>query len=261
MFHNPDWENILIQKLTELNKKPERIKKLNLAGIGMNWGVWHHHLSKLFEPFEGIEEIDLSNNYIDTNIIDFSKFYNLKKINLSDNALYYWSQEDSFKIDEQLNAPMLEELDLSNCHCGFIVISQKAIWRDQIIRLNLSSNHFTSTSMYGENKVPLLKIPTLPNLKYLSLKNNKYKYVPKLRYLKSLESLDLSENPLKCNFQELLQLKSLKKIILRSIGLNYIPKAIFELKDIESVDLEGNKIPEFEIKRLRKNFPNTEFLF
>ncbi len=43
--------------------------------------------------------------------------------------------------------------------------------------------------------------------------------------------------------------------------LKSIPKAIFELKNLELVNLKYNNFPENEQKMLRKKLPKTEIFF
>jgi Leucine-rich repeat (LRR) protein len=244
-----------------LQAKAKGIKTLSFKKFGLNWGIWHYDLGALFEGFENLEEIDLSYNYIDTVIIDFSKLKKLIKIDLSHNALYYWGQEGSFRIHEQLAAPNLEMLNLSYGICGFIDIGQQAVWRNSLRWLDLSGNYFSGISFFREDKTPpILRISPLPNLEYLALRDNYYQYVPKIRHFENLQKIDLSGNPIRCNFEELLHFKKLQHLFLRSLGLQKIPKALFQLEQLLVLELQGNALPPAELKKLQLALPNTKII-
>ncbi len=260
-FKDPNWEETFSNYILPLQKNAHEIKKLSFKKFGMNWGIWQYDLAKLFEGFVNLEEIDLSHNYIDTIIIDFKCFPKLKKVNLSHNALYYWGQEGTFRIEEQVNAANLEELDLSYGLCGYIKLKQSAPFVDSLRWLDLSGNYFGLFGKFTYDKPPVLMLPKLKNLKYLALRDNNYTYVPKLRYLEGIENLDLSGNDISANLGELLRLPKLKRLSLCSVGWTSIPSVIYKLDNPEMLNFQGNNITEFEKNKLIMHFPETKINF
>lgn len=240
--------------------RAKHTKHLSFHRFGMNWGIWHHDLSSDFYAFENLESIDLSYNYIDTVIIDFSLMPKLKKIDFSHNALYYWGQEGSFRIHEQFAAPNLEELDLSYGICGHIIIGQKAPFLHSLRWLDLSGNHFTTHGGHDKEKPPVLRLPKFEVLSYLGLRDNYYTYIPKLRYLNTLRSLDLSGNPLRSNFDELERMPWLETLNLSACGLTKIPKPLFRLTNLKTLVLTGNAIEAEELGRLELALLNCKVI-
>jgi len=260
-YHDKNWEQTYSRYMEKFRGRGKQTKQLSFHKFGMNWGIWHHELKSDFDPFEKLESIDLSYNYIDTVVIDFSKMLHLKKVNFSHNALYYWGQEGSFRIQEQFAAPNLEELDLSYGICGHIIIGQKAPFSHSLRRLDLSGNHFTSHGGYDKEKPPILRLPQFEVLEYLGLRDNHYTYVPKLRYLNTLSSLDLSGNPLRNNFDELERMPWLETLTLSACGLKKIQKSLFRLTNLKTLVLTGNKIETEDQIRLQQVLLDSKISF
>jgi Leucine-rich repeat (LRR) protein len=258
---DPNWKNSYDIYISTISDKAAELKHISFKNFGMNWGIWHYELEKDFKSFVNLESIDLSNNNIDTIIIDCSKMPLLKSVDLSHNALYYWGHEGSFIIDQQINAPNLERLNLSYGKLGNVIIGQKAPFLETLQWLDLSGNHFSDYHLSYKNSPPRLQLPVLPNLKYLSLKDNFYGYVPKLRYLRSIETIDLSNNPVKANFQELNLLPNLKEIILNNTGLTKTPDSFFKMNSLTKLELKNNFLSNNEIKRLTKHFKSTQIIY
>lgn len=245
-YKDPNWEENYRKYMDVQHKMGKQVRHLSFRKFGMNWGIWHYDLEKDFAVFENLESIDLSYNFIDTVIINFSELKSLKEVDLSHNALYYWGQEGSFIIDQQINAPNLEKLNLSYGQAGNIIISQKAPFLDTLQWIDLSGNHFTDYYPYCESCPPRLQLPKLPNLKYLGLRENNYTSVPKLRYLPSIETLDLSRNRLLNNFEELLLLPNLKNLELNDCGLMKVPKAVLQMVNLKTLSIINNRITDIE---------------
>lgn len=255
-YHDKNWYETYQTYIKSLGSHPKSQKQLSFHKFGMNWGIYHYDLNKDFKHFVNLESIDLSYNYIDVFVIDFSQFPKLKKIDASHNALYYWGQEGSLWLDNEFNAPHLEELDLSDGIAGYIKIHQGAPILSSLKRLDLSGNHFTTHGGYDAEKPPILQLPRFKQLEYLGLRDNYYVSVPKLNYLPTIKELDLSGNPLRANFQELLRLPNLKILKLRGNAIKKLPKAFLEMNNLKKLDLRGALLSEQDMKQLRRALPN-----
>lgn len=259
-YHDKNWKQTYDNYINSLGMHPKSQKQLSFKKFGMNWGIYHYDLNHDFKPFINLESIDLSYNYIDVFVIDFSQFPKLKKIDASHNALYYWGQEGSLWLDQEFNAPNLEELDISDGICGNIKVKQGAKMLDSLKRLDLSGNYFTIHGGYDEEKSPILQLPTFKQLEYLGLRDNFYKSVPKLSYLPTIKELDLSGNPLRANFQELLKLPNLEILNISSNSIKKLPKALLKLKGLRELDLRGAQLSAREIGQLEAALPQSKIL-
>ncbi len=259
-FENKNWEADMMSRLAQQKGRAKRSKTLDLSGLGMNWGIWNHDVDQLMKPFRDlVEHVDLSHNYIDIVVIDFSKFSCLKSVDISCNALFYWGNEGTFRLAEQINSPTLEELRMRNGQAGIIHLL-KTPFLHSLKRLDLSDNKFWPYSLRPDAS-PILRMDRFPNLEQLALRDNNYRGVPKLRYLQALKSLDLSSNPIGCNHQELLHFPQLERLDLSSTGLTRIPNVLGELRQLKTLDLRFNDIPLHAQERLQNRLPDTVLRF
>jgi Leucine-rich repeat (LRR) protein len=257
-YHDKNWKATYDNYIKSLGMHPKSQKQLSFRKFGMNWGIYHYDLNQDFKDFVNLEFIDLSYNYIDVFVIDFSNFPKLKKIDASHNALYYWGQEGSLWLDKEFNAPNLEELDISDGICGYIKVHQGAKMLKTLKRLDLSGNYFTIHGGYDEERPPILQLPTFEQLEYLNLGHNHYVSVPKLSYLPTIKELDLTGNPLRANFQELLQLPKLEVLHLGGNAIKKLPKPFLKLKGLRELDLRSAQLSKQEIGQLKAALPQCK---
>lgn len=257
MHNDPNWRETY---RAYIKSKGKLTKHLSFRGFGMNMGIWHYKDGDLLNKYENLESIDLGDNYIDTVVFDFSKFKRLTRIDLNSNALYYWGQEGSFRIHEQIRAPNLKWLSLAEGKLGYIILSKEAAFRNSLEWLDLSGNEFTGMSSRPEGP-PVLKMTNLPKLKYLGLRDNLYTFCPKLRWFHTLPELDLSNNPIRSNWQELLKMPNLRILHLAGCKLEEIPEVFREFGFLKQLDLSYNWLEDEQVDELRSRLPHTEIIF
>ncbi len=98
--------------------------------------------------------------------------------------------------------------------------------------LSLNNNKITDSS----------GLRPLISLRKLNLKENNIKNISEIKYLENLVELNLSGNTEISDFSEILNLPSLKILILEKMDLNTIPN--FNLKNLKELYINDNKIVE-----------------
>lgn len=251
-FPTLPWGSALASRLALVHAQ-----RLDLRGLGITWGVWHTNEARLFEPFENLEEIDLSHNNIDVVCLPFGKLPKLRWLDLSHNDLGYWGSTDQCPLDK-LGGSSLRELNVSHNELGYVRLTASAPFATGLRELDISFNTFpTFYDSLRSSLRPELRICSLKRLVTLRSRGNLLREVPKLGRFPALRELDLGENPLRCNFQHLLALPNLATLLLDRLGLARVPRALFELKHLRCLDLSGNPLPSTETRRLRQALPGV----
>ncbi len=117
--------------------------------------------------------------------------------------------------------------------------------------LNLSNNKMLAT--------PAGLFNHLPNLKYLSLGNNRLSSLdPAVSNLKQLETLDISDNRLE-NLPD--SIYELPKLTMLNLAGNKLQKLPTLPAHLQQLNLEGNPFSRDSILALKKQFPQVDILF
>lgn len=254
-----DYGQRFQQRIAELTPSAKKLKVLDLSRLGMNWGYGGDLYQKELAPFLHVQTILLHGNYIDGMVINLARFENLEHLDLHFNAYWYWGTYGQLDLAKELPCPKLESLDLSDNMIG-VVRLRKTPFRDTLLRLDLSGCYFHTPQQDGREH-PVLRLDRFTRLRRLFLRDNKLPHVPKLFYLPTLEELDLSHNPLRCGHDQLRTLPRLKRLHLSANGLRRVPSALYEMRSLEYLDLRGNHVPAFEVKRLQRSLPRTRIDF
>lgn len=253
-----DFERQFFERVAHLTPRAASLRRLDLHGLGMNWGYACDLYVKELSPFYHVEEIDLSSNYIDTMVIDLARFKHLKRLNLSNNALWYWGAYGQLDLAKELPVPTLEHLDLSFCEIGHVRL-RGTKFKATLRSLDLSGNTFQFTKSDGRLH-PVLQLDAFPALRSLQLRSNALKHVPKLCFLPALEQLDLSDNPACSGYEELLRLPRLRELKLSVTGLRRVPPALLKLQQLRKLDVRGSRLDTSALATLRRGLPTTEII-
>ena len=159
----------------------------------INYSISHyinHYISHYINPFEFIEELDLSNSNLNK-MPDLSCYTNLKKLNISFNRIHVISSKLPNSL-EYFNCSFnyISELpDLSNCiHLKYLNFSSNMIHEfppnlsDTVEYINCFSN-----------KILLLPLVLPPSLKYFNCFKNNISHLPMV-LPNGLEYLDCYAN-------------------------------------------------------------------
>ena len=182
-----------------------------------------------FEKFKLLEELNLSNNYIGDEQLNYLvSLSKLKSLNLSNNNL---KNEEIKKIIYSVKS--LQKVNLSNNNLEQLIFDKS----NGLIELELDSNKLSYLSFNTNNK-------SFEYLMYLSANENKLQVIDNINNLVNLEYLSLSVNELKqINISKLLKLKylQLKSNLLEKITINKTNQLL------QYIDLSFNNINSLSI--------------
>lgn len=106
------------------------------------------------------------------------------------------------------------------------------------------------------------QVSKFTNLKFLILRNNFLKSIPKeSSELKKLIKLNLAKNKVSAFPESILKMESLQELDLRYNNINNIPNEIKNLKNLHTVYLAGNQISVERRSELRDLMPKTKLIF
>tara|TARA_R110000868_G_scaffold111973_3_gene301891 strand:- start:5953 stop:6561 length:609 start_codon:yes stop_codon:yes gene_type:complete len=164
-----------------------------------------------------VKRLDLTNNKIDINTIDFSKFVNLEYLSLKDDHLTALPKE-LFLLKK------LKTLDLSGNDLKVLPKEFSKLKNLEALYLNDETNIDLPAS--------LTILAKLPKLKSLFLENDNIRFVP----------------------NEIFKLQNLEYLSLRKNELMEIPKNMNSLSHLKSLDLKENSIAPDNIELKNLNF-------
>ena len=223
-----------------------------------------------FDKFKKLEELNLSNNYIGDEQLNYlSSLSKLKSLNLSNNNL---KNEEIKKIIYSINS--LQKINLSNNNIEQLIFDKS----NGLIEMELDNNKLNYLNFNFNNK------GSFEYLMYLSANENKLRTIDNINNLVNLEYLSLSVNELnQINIENLtklkyLQLKSnlLEKLVIHKTNqlLQYIDisfnninsfKIIGECSFLKNLILDNNKLNTIDFGESpninEKKFKNMELLY
>lgn len=125
-----------------------------------------------------------------------------------------------------------------------ILEKQENEWLDFL--LDWADNYIIQEDTnFPKNKEELL------NVKHISLRWNRLKYLPKEFYkLTQIEILELNNNALESLTSEISNLKKLKQLNLNINSLRILPKEIINLKSLEVLNIKNNKYLELDSEQI-----------
>ena len=192
-----------------------------------------------FEKFKLLEELNLSNNYIGDDQVNYLiPLSKLKALNLSNNNLKKAEITKIIYISKSL-----QKLNLSNNNIEELTFEKS----NSLIELELDNNKLNKLSFNGYAK-------QFEYLMYLSVNENKLQSIENLNILVNLEYLSLSVNELAhINIDKLTKLKYLQ---LKSNSLDNM--AIHKTNQLlQYIDISFNNLNSFSIEG---DFPNLKNL-
>ena len=182
-----------------------------------------------FEKFKLLEELNLSNNYIGDDQLNYlGALSKLKSLNLSNNNL---KDEEIKKIINSIKT--LQKINLSNNNIEQLIFNKS----NGLIELELDNNKLNYLSFNSNNQL-------FEYLMYLSVNENKLKAIDNINNLINLEYLSLSVNELKqINIIKLSKLKylQLKTNLLENLVINKSNQLL------QYIDISFNNLNSFTI--------------
>ena len=185
---------------------------------------------------------------------------------LPSNAIQY---TDSFKANAEIINPSefmdaLEEEDLDDTRMEELDGDQILDYRGRILT-TLPIDRFSETLtevLLGSNKLTSLppEFAKLSNLEKLDLSYNQFTSLPtEIFNLRNLKELNISGNPMKTIPPAIGQLTNLEQLDLMDLpNLKQLPSEIGNLKKLKEINLIWNKLPDDEIKKLKKLLPHCK---
>uniref|UniRef100_A0A0D9SDT9 Toll like receptor 7 n=1 Tax=Chlorocebus sabaeus TaxID=60711 RepID=A0A0D9SDT9_CHLSB len=237
-----------------------------------------------FQPLAELRYLDFSNNRLDLlHSTAFEELRKLEVLDISSNSHYFQSEGITHMLNFTKNLKVLQKLMMND---NDISSSTSRTMESESLRtLEFRGNHLDVLWRDGDNRYlqlfkNLLKLEELdisknslsflpsgvfdgmpPNLKNLSLAKNGLKSFiwEKLRYLKNLETLDLSHNQLTTVPERLSNCsRSLKNLILKNNQIRSLTK--YFLQDafqLRYLDLSSNKIQIIQKTSFPENVLNN----
>ena len=183
-----------------------------------------------FEKFKLLEELNLSNNYIGDDQLNYLiSLSNLKSLNLSNNNL---KNEEIKKIIYSIKS--LQKVNLSNNNLEQLIFDKS----NGLIELELDNNKLGYLSFKTNNN------KSFEYLMYLSANENKLQAIDNINNLVNLEYLSLSVNELKqINLSKLTKLKylQLKSNLLENVTIHKTNQLL------QYIDISFNNINSFSM--------------
>jgi leucine-rich repeat protein SHOC2 len=240
--------------------------------------------------FPRLEFIDLNQNQFKSIPAALYAIVNLKRMMLWDNAIAFVPKGisrlknlESLELQnnklitiplELTNLKKLECLDMEGNNLA--IIPHELIKMKKLKELTLTGNNLTTTGikplykMYWlttldlqANKITYVdkKIKSLKNLHVLHLSNNPLIILPdEILELKKLQWLGIGQLPnldWDKTFKMLAQMPSLNKLSLFYDGFKTIPPGFEKLKQINFFIMNGNGISDQDEQRIKQMFPNA----
>ena len=252
--------SITNNKISFINSKLSNEIQLKILDLSYN-----RIISLLgFNNLINLEELNLSNNYISDEQLDYlSNLSMLKYLNLSNNNI----KQDSF-IHLLSSLGSIEKINLSNNNIESVTFNQKC---QSLVQIELDANKIISFIITNNQM--------LPKLKYLSLCGNKLENCDSLNNLPNIEYIILNENEIKtCEFISTTQLKYLhfKSNMVTSftiheslsqiefIELSYNNLSLFTIEGchpfLKNILLDNNKLMNIEFPNRNISFKNVELI-
>ena len=182
-----------------------------------------------FEKFSLLEELNLSNNYIGDDQLNYlSSLSKLKSLNLSNNNL---KNEEIKKVIYSIKS--LQKINLSNNNIERLIFDKS----NGLIELELDNNKLNYLSFNTKNN-------PFNYMMYLSANENSLQAIENINNLINLEYLSLSVNELKqINIQKLTKLKylQLKSNLIENLTIHKSNKLL------QYIDVSFNNINSFVI--------------
>lgn len=221
----PDQEAKKQQTHTSLIKAldyPEQIYKLDLFG-SLDYAQVPEDIGELFN----LQVLLLGKNQIQKLPRSFIRLRKLEHLDLGQNPdLNFEDAWEKLKKLKKLNILFLNRTNLKYIPEDFNDLNQLR-W------LNLEGN----PKLDLEKSIPILS--SIPTLKVLNLSWGEYEELPaSIGMLAELEELFLNDNTLKT-----------------------IPKELYKLKQLRTLDLTANPLPQKEVDALRAALANTKIYF
>lgn len=183
-----------------------------------------------------VKILELKNQNLSKLTIDFSKFTNLEKLDVSKNILT--------ELPPALFS--LPKLKILNVAYNQLTTLGDIQLLSQLLNLNADNNLFVNS------EAELEKICQLKSLSILSFSTNKINKLPKkITELTNLTQLDLSYNAIKELPTDFGNFSKLKKFIFARNNITSFPASFFTVKELENIDISYN-----ELKALQKEFSN-----
>ena len=242
--HNHPFELILSNNnFKSLSNPPSNCLKLNISNnrissfsknLQQNYSlltldISYNRLISIsgINSLHKLKEINLSNNYLYDEQLDFLSSLNIKQLDLSNNSLK--SSNDISNLISKLKK--LERLNISNNHYEELIF-------------NLSSKTLQKLELDSNKIVTLTFLNKFYSLTYLSISNNQLGEIFNAENISNLEYILLNDNLL----SRLDFLKHFKKIKFLNINNNLLSKnenttdMDFSFKQLEVLELSNNNI-------------------
>lgn len=265
----------------EVINVPQQFPIVLNAGIFKNMGLQHVSSIKIVnsfienvhkQAFEGLDElysVNLKNSGVNFIHPDtFAENGKLRILTLADNVLSTMQQDASPFREYMLNAPSVEELDLSSCNLNKLLPT--AFKRlDNVVFINLATNELQelpSTLFKGIDTIEELdlsanNISVLPkdifNGTSLAILNLKYNNIEsKLDFgTDEIQKLDLSFNRIVSVSNSMFEtMPGLTSLILKGNSIKKIHQtAFFGLKNLRQIDLSFNNLEQISSQIFLRN--------
>ena len=235
-------------KCLDLSYSPFRLKtKYNGYLVSYHW---YNDQSKIknisdeIKHFQSLEELNFTNQHVDSFPIGILELKKLKKLNLSSN-----------NFTELPDLSRLSNLEFFDCRSNKILEVPDSLY--SLIKLKTLDLGFSKIKIISD------KISQLSGLESLIVCGNELEFLPtEFTALKNIVSLDLSGNPLKNHLEIITKLPKLKKLDISSNrnvdeSIN-IPNSLADLKSLNYLDISGCKI--LDIPASIGELTNLEFL-
>ncbi len=111
----------------------------------------------------------------------------------------------------------------------------------------------------GLTKLPK-EIEKMKNLLFINLRNNSLHSINSLLSLKNIRVLILDENPLGQIPPSIDSLTDLEVLSVRACHLSTLPSSLFRLKNLKTIVLGGNQIPDHLIQELKEQLPQCKVI-
>jgi len=211
---------------------------------------------KVLTKITSLRALELGNNVF-KNLEGILHLQNLEELNLDSSLCYLKDLSDLSKLKKLkiLHANGLRSYTFRPNPKQSLIAQLMHI--TSLEELSIDRHGESEEAYRNENYEALLKAYALVEPEHLDLFKSAMKKVGKKNIWKGIERPALSASYLK----DIGNLKNLKNLDLSFNDLTNLPEGIFELENIESINLSYSRdIPDQELKRLYESFPNAKII-